>query len=136
MEVSLTGSGRSSAPYYMTRNRGTRVRSTGAAICTAWASCFYDADRPQTLHRRTAMEVIYKHKRAELPEIAPRRRVSGHLRRLLASRGDRYQSEAAARGDLAPKIRRERAKASRIPCCASPHRGLGRGGPKRRRTFC
>ena len=42
----------------------------------------------------TAMEVIYKHKRAELPQIAPQfADYEGILRRLLAkSPDDRYQS--------------------------------------------
>ena len=42
----------------------------------------------------TAMEVIYKHKRAELPEVAPQlASYEGMLRRLLAkSPADRFQS--------------------------------------------
>jgi len=51
----------------------------------------------------TAMEVIYKHKRAELPEIAPQfADYEEILRRLLAkSPADRYQSAGRiARGDL------------------------------------
>jgi len=40
-----------------------------AAICTAWGRVLRDVDRPKALHRASAMEVIYKHKKAELPEI-------------------------------------------------------------------
>ena len=53
-----------------------------------------DADRAQALHGASAMEVIYKHKRAELPDIPPQFAVyEAMIRRLLAkSPADRYQS--------------------------------------------
>jgi tRNA A-37 threonylcarbamoyl transferase component Bud32 len=99
LEVSLTGTREIfGTPYYMSPEQGHAEAIDGRSDLYSLGVMFYEmltGNKPYT--GATAMEVIYKHKRAELPEIAPRFADYGDiLRRLLAkSPADRYQSAGA-----------------------------------------
>ncbi len=59
-------------PYYMSPEQGHAEKSTRAAILYSLGVMFYEMlTGHKPYNGATAMEVIYKHKRAELPEIAP-----------------------------------------------------------------
>ena len=96
MEVSLTGTREIfGTPYYMSPEQGHAEEIDGRSDLYSLGVMFYEmltGRKPYT--GSTAMEVIYKHKRADLPEIAPQ--FAGYkdlLVRLLAkSPADRYQS--------------------------------------------
>lgn len=99
MQVSLTGTREIfGTPYYMSPEQGHAEEIDGRSDLYSLGVMFYEmltGQKPYT--GATAMEVIYKHKRAELPEIAPQfadyREI---LQRLLAkSPADRYQSAGA-----------------------------------------
>jgi hypothetical protein len=96
MEVSLTGTREIfGTPYYMSPEQGHAEEIDGRSDLYSLGVMFYEmltGHKPYT--GATAMEVIYKHKRADLPEIAP-----GYanyreilLRLLAKSPADRYQS--------------------------------------------
>jgi eukaryotic-like serine/threonine-protein kinase len=99
MEVSLTGSREIfGTPYYMSPEQGHAEEIDGRSDLYSLGVMFYEmliGHKPYT--GATAMEVIYKHKRAELPEIAPQfadyREILGRL--LAKSPADRYQSAGA-----------------------------------------
>jgi tRNA A-37 threonylcarbamoyl transferase component Bud32 len=99
MEVSLTGSREIfGTPYYMSPEQGHAEEIDGRSDLYSLGVMFYEmliGHKPYT--GATAMEVIYKHKRAELPEIAPQfAEYQDILRRLLAkSPADRFQSAGA-----------------------------------------
>ncbi len=99
MEVSLTGSREIfGTPYYMSPEQGHAEEIDGRSDLYSLGVMFYEmliGHKPYT--GATAMEVIYKNKRAELPEIAPQfAEYQDILRRLLAkSPADRYQSAGA-----------------------------------------
>jgi serine/threonine-protein kinase len=99
MEVSLTGSREIfGTPYYMSPEQGHAEEIDGRSDLYSLGVMFYEmliGHKPYT--GATAMEVIYKHKRAELPEIAPQfAEYQDILQRLLAkSPADRYQSAGA-----------------------------------------
>src|ERR1700728_2349545 len=96
MEVSLTGTREIfGTPYYMSPEQGHAEEIDGRSDLYSLGVMFYEmltGHKPYT--GATAMEVIYKHKRADLPEIAPQYvNYRGILLRLLAkSPADRYQS--------------------------------------------
>jgi eukaryotic-like serine/threonine-protein kinase len=96
MEVSLTGTREIfGTPYYMSPEQGHAEEIDGRSDLYSLGVMFYEmltGHKPYT--GATAMEVIYKHKRADLPEIAPQyASYRGILLRLLAkSPADRYQS--------------------------------------------
>ncbi|HEY4442817.1 MAG TPA: serine/threonine-protein kinase [Steroidobacteraceae bacterium] len=99
MQVSLTGTREIfGTPYYMSPEQGHAEEIDGRSDLYSLGVMFYEmltGQKPYT--GATAMEVIYKHKRAELPQIAPQ--FAGYreiLERLLAkSPADRYQSAGA-----------------------------------------
>jgi eukaryotic-like serine/threonine-protein kinase len=99
MEVSLTGTREIfGTPYYMSPEQGHAEEIDGRSDLYSLGVMFYEmltGHKPYT--GATAMEVIYKHKRAELPEIAPQfaeyREIVGRL--LAKSPADRYQSAGA-----------------------------------------
>jgi len=99
MEVSLTGTREIfGTPYYMSPEQGHAEEIDGRSDLYSLGVMFYEmltGHKPHT--GATAMEVIYKHKRADLPLIAPQ--FAGYkelLVRLLAkSPADRYQSAGA-----------------------------------------
>jgi tRNA A-37 threonylcarbamoyl transferase component Bud32 len=99
MEVSLTGTREIfGTPYYMSPEQGHAEQIDGRSDLYSLGVMFYEmltGHKPYT--GATAMEVIYKHKRADLPEIAPQfASYKGLLTRLLAkSPADRYQSAGA-----------------------------------------
>ena len=96
MDVSLTGTREIfGTPYYMSPEQGHAEEIDGRSDLYSLGVMFYEmltGQKPYT--GATAMEVIYKHKRADLPEIAPLfADYEGLLRRLLAKApADRFQS--------------------------------------------
>lgn len=99
LEVSLTGTREIfGTPYYMSPEQGHAEEIDGRSDLYSVGVMFYEmltGHKPYT--GATAMEVIYKHKRAELPEIAPQFAAYREilLRLLAKSPLDRYQSAGA-----------------------------------------
>jgi eukaryotic-like serine/threonine-protein kinase len=99
MQVSLTGTREIfGTPYYMSPEQGHAEEIDGRSDLYSLGVMFYEmltGHKPYT--GATAMEVIYKHKRADLPQIAPQyAEFRELLLRLLAkSPADRYQSAGA-----------------------------------------
>jgi eukaryotic-like serine/threonine-protein kinase len=99
MQVSLTGTREIfGTPYYMSPEQGHAEEIDGRSDLYSLGVMFYEmltGHKPYT--GATAMEVIYKHKRAELPAIAPQfaefRNLLLHL--LAKSPADRFQSAGA-----------------------------------------
>jgi tRNA A-37 threonylcarbamoyl transferase component Bud32 len=95
-DVSLTGTREIfGTPYYMSPEQGHAEEIDARSDLYSLGIMYYEmltGHKPYT--GATAMEVIYKHKRADIPEIAPQfAEYSGILRRLLAKApADRYQS--------------------------------------------
>jgi tRNA A-37 threonylcarbamoyl transferase component Bud32 len=96
MEVSLTGTREIfGTPYYMSPEQGHAEEIDGRSDLYSVGVMFYEmltGQKPYT--GATAMEVIYKHKRAELPQVAAQfADYQPMLKRLLAKApADRYQS--------------------------------------------
>ena len=99
LEVSLTGTREIfGTPYYMSPEQGHAEEIDGRSDLYSVGVMFYEmltGHKPYT--GATAMEVIYKHKRAELPEIASQFAAYREilLRLLAKSPLDRYQSAGA-----------------------------------------
>jgi hypothetical protein len=96
LEVSLTGTREIfGTPYYMSPEQGHAEEIDRRSDLYSLGVMFYEmltSQKPYT--GATAMEVIYKHKRADLPQIAPQfAEYKEMLQRLLAKApADRYQS--------------------------------------------
>src|SRR5580692_8209580 len=96
MEVSLTGTREIfGTPYYMSPEQGHAEEIDGRSDLYSLGIVYYEmltGRKPYT--GASAMEVIYKHKRAELPKIAPElASYEALLQRLLAKLpADRFQS--------------------------------------------
>jgi tRNA A-37 threonylcarbamoyl transferase component Bud32 len=96
MDTQLTGTREIfGTPYYMSPEQGHAEEIDGRSDLYSLGVMFYEmltGQKPYT--GATAMEVIYKHKRADLPDIAPQfADYEGLLRRLLAKApADRYQT--------------------------------------------
>jgi tRNA A-37 threonylcarbamoyl transferase component Bud32 len=96
MEVSLTGTREIfGTPYYMSPEQGHAEEIDGRSDLYSLGVMFYEmltGGKPYT--GATAMEVIYKHKRAELPTIAPQFAPYRELllRMLAKAPANRYQS--------------------------------------------
>ena len=95
-DIELTGNREIfGTPYYMSPEQGHAEAIDARSDLYSLGIMFYEmliGHKP--FNGSNAMEVIYKHKRAELPQIAPQFEVfSGVLRRMLAkSPNDRFQS--------------------------------------------
>jgi hypothetical protein len=104
IEVSLTGTREIfGTPYYMSPEQGHAEVIDGRSDLYSLGVMFYEmliGHKPYT--GATAMEVIYKHKRADLPEIPPQfAEYREILLGLLAkSPADRYQSAGALLGAI------------------------------------
>jgi eukaryotic-like serine/threonine-protein kinase len=106
IEVSLTGTREIfGTPYYMSPEQGHAEEIDGRSDLYSLGVMYYEmltGKKPYT--GASAMEVIYKHKRAELPDLAPQfNQYEGILRRLLAKApADRFQSARELLDAIAP----------------------------------